>query len=569
MISISGKNWEEVRVPKRLIDKVKIDFDLNETQAKIALSRNYTNQDFFLINNEIKLNNPFLNTDDFLLGCEILNKNIKNQNNILIIGDYDVDGCMSTSIFFNFLKENNNANIHYYIPDRFKDGYGASKDLIIILSKRFRPNLIIFLDCGSNSYEAIKYLKSKKINTLILDHHNTTLPYPVSDVFINPKKKVSTYNGYDYLCTTFLTYLFLDVYIRKYKVKKSIQYSMIYVLLATVADVMPMKGINKILAKNVLLHFDISKNLVFKNLFKILQIKNKLTIYDLGYKIAPLINSAGRLENANEIIELFTTKMEEKIYKITSKLIKLNDKRKLIEKRILDELNYLDLYNEKGVLFVYKPNLHEGVIGILASRVKDYFDKPCIILTNSGDILKGSARSTSNFNIGEYIQNTVKSKILLGGGGHNLAAGASLKQTQLINFKNYINNQYNKKKSLTKNSYLSILSFNSINKQFFESLEKLGPFGNENSQPIFLIKNIKFTKQKIIKDKFIKCFIKKGAKLIKSISFNHIKSKISYQILNYKKNLDALVKVKINNWNNKNNIELEIIDIINNTIKLD
>jgi single-stranded-DNA-specific exonuclease len=569
MISISGKNWEEVRVQKRLIDKVKIDFDLNETQAKIALSRNYTNQDFFLINNEIKLNNPFLNTDDFLLGCEILNKNIKNQNNILIIGDYDVDGCMSTSIFFNFLKENNNANIHYYIPDRFKDGYGASKDLIINLSKRFKPNLTIFLDCGTNSYEAIKYLKSKKINTLILDHHNTTLPYPVSDVFINPKKKVSTYNGYDYLCTTFLTYLFLDMYIRKYKVKKSIQYSMIYVLLATVADVMPMRGINKILAKNVLLHFDISKNLVFKNLFKILQIKNKLTLYDLGYKIAPLINSAGRLENANEIIELFTTKLEEKIYKISSKLVKLNDKRKLIEKKIIDELNYLDLYNEKGVLFVYKPNLHEGVIGILASRVKDYFDKPCIVLTNSGDILKGSARSTSNFNIGEYIQNTVKSKILLGGGGHNLAAGVSLKQTQLVNFKNYINNQYNKKKSLTKNSYLSILSFNSINKQFFESLEKLGPFGNENSQPIFLIKNIKFTKQKIIKDKFIKCFIKKGAKLIKSISFNHIKSKNSYQILNYKKNLDALVKVKINNWNNKNNIELEVIDIINNTIKLD
>jgi single-stranded-DNA-specific exonuclease len=139
----------------------------------------------------------------------------------------------------------------------------------------------------------------------------------------------------------------------------------------------------------------------------------------------------------------------------------------------------------------------------------------------------------------------------------------------LVNFKNYINSQFNKKKNLTKNSYLSILSFNSINRQFFESIEKLGPFGNENSQPIFLIKDIKFTKQKIIKDKFIKCFIKKGVKIIKSISFNHLKSKISYQILNYKKNLDVLVKVKINKWNNKNNIELEIIDIINNTIKLD
>ena len=568
MISISGKNWEEVRVQKRLIDKVKIDFDLTETQAKIALSKNYTHQDFFLINNELKLNNPFLNTDDFLLGCEILNKNIENQNNILIIGDYDVDGCMSTSIFFNFLKKNNNRNIHYYIPDRFKDGYGASKDLIIHLSKRHKPNLTIFLDCGSNSHDAIKYLKSKKINTLIIDHHNTTLPYPVSDVFINPKK-VSSYSEYNYLCTTFLTYLFLDMYIKKYKVKKSIQDSMIYVLLGTIADVMPMKGINKILAKNVLLHFDISKNLILKNLFKILEIKNRLTLNDLGYKIAPLINAAGRLENANVVIELFTTKLEEKIYKISNNLFKLNNRRKLIEDKILDKLDYLNLYNEKGVLFIYNQNLHEGIIGILASRLKDYFNKPCFVITKSGNILKGSARSTSNFNIGEYIQNAVKSKILIGGGGHNLAAGVSLKKTELVNFKNYINSQFNKKKDLTKNSYLSILSFNSINRQFFESIEKLGPFGNENSQPIFLIKDIKFTKQKIIKDKFIKCFIKKGVKLIKSISFNHLKSKISYQILNYKKNLDVLVKVKINNWNNKNNIELEIIDILNNTIKLD
>ena len=116
---------------------------------------------------------------------------------------------------------------------------------------------------------------------------------------------------------------------------------------------------------------------------------------------------------------------------------------------------------------------------------------------------------------------------------------------------------------------MSILSFNSINKQLSESIEKLGPFGNENSQPIFLIKNIKFTKQKIVKNKFITCFIKKDVKLIKSVSFNHLKSKITYQIMNSKNNLDVLVKVKINNWNNKNNIELEIIDIIKNTIKLD
>jgi single-stranded-DNA-specific exonuclease len=561
MISISGKHWEEIKIQKRLIDKVKIDFNLNDTQSKIALSRNYTDQDFFLINNDIKLHNPFLKTKDFLLGCELLKNNIENHNNILIIGDYDVDGCMSTSIFFNFLKKNNNKRINYYIPDRFKDGYGASKDLIIKLTKKFKPNLIIFLDCGSNSYEATKYLKTKKISVLIIDHHNTKFPYPISDVFINPKKK-SDYDKYNYLCTTFLTYLFIELYIRKYKLKISIENDLIYVLLATVADVMPMIGINKVLAKNVLENFDVNKNFIFKKLLKILGIKNKLNFYDLGFKIAPLINAPGRLENANQIIELLTSNNDKRITFILNNILNLNNKRKLIEKKILDDLDYEKFYDEKNILFIYKPNLHEGLIGIIASRIKDYFNKPCIVLTNNNNIIKGSARSTSVFNIGEYIQNSINLNIILGGGGHNLAAGIILEKNRLNDFKKYINNEYAKNNNLSKNVYLSILSSSAINSQLINSIEKLGPFGNKNSYPIFLLQNIKIINPTVIQNRFIKCFVKKDKKIFKSISFNHIKSKISYEIINSKNSFDILVKVKKNNWNNKSNIELELIDLI-------
>jgi single-stranded-DNA-specific exonuclease len=560
MISISGKHWEEVKIQKRLIDKVKIDFKLNDTQSKIALSKNYIDQDFFLINNEIKLHNPFLKTKDFLLGCELLKNNIENHNNILIIGDYDVDGCMSTSILFNFLKKNNNK-INYYIPDRFKDGYGASKDLIIKLTKKFKPNLIIFLDCGSNSYEATKYLKTKKISVLIIDHHNTKFPYPISDVFINPKKN-SDYDKYNYLCTTFLTYLFIELYIRKYKLKISIENDLIYVLLATVADVMPMIGINKVLAKNVLEIFDVNKNFIFKKLLKILGIKNKLNFYDLGFKIAPLINAAGRLENANQIIELLTSNNDKRITFILNNIINLNNKRKLIEKKILDDLDYEKFYDEKNILFIYKPNLHEGLIGIIASRIKDYFNKPCIVLTNNNNIIKGSARSTSVFNIGEYIQNSINLNIILGGGGHNLAAGIIIEKNRLNDFKKYINNEYAKNNDLSKNVYLSILSSSAINSQLINSIEKLGPFGNKNSYPIFLLQDIKIINPTVIQNRFIKCFVKKDKKIFKSISFNHIKSKISYEIINSKNNFDILVKIKKNNWNNKSNIELEIIDLV-------
>jgi len=560
MISVSGKDWEEEYTIKRLVEKIKIDHSLNDIQAKIILSRNYSKEEIYLIKNKIDLKNPFHNTKDFLLACELLKKNLKNQNKILIIGDYDVDGCMSTSLLVNFLKEKN-ANIDYFIPDRFKDGYGASKDLVIKLIKQFDPKLIIFLDCGSSSYDATEYINTKKIQTLIIDHHNTKYPYPVVNVFINPKKN-SEYKNYDYLCTTFLTYLFIDLYIKLTNDVFSIQNNLILVLLATVSDVMPIRGINKILSKKVLSEFDIDKNFVLKNISKKLNIKKKLEIYELGYKIGPVINAAGRLSNANQIIELFTTKSSNQISEIMENICKLNDKRKSIENKILNELELEKFNDEKGIIFIYKSNLHEGLIGIIAARIKEYFNKPCFVLTNSNNILKGSARSTADFNIGELIQKLCLLGITINGGGHNLAAGVSLKKSKFNEFKNYINKIYNAKVIKVKNYYTSIISLKSINKKFAKSINLLGPFGNKNPTPIFLIQDVKFIQIKFIKNLYISCFIKKDSKIVKSISFNHLNSKISYEILNSNNNFDVLVKIKSNTWNNKSSIELEIIDLI-------
>ena len=560
MISVSGKDWEEEYIIKRLVEKIKIDHSLNDIQAKIILSRNYSKEEIYLIKNKIDLKNPFHNTKDFLLACELLKKNLKNQNKILIIGDYDVDGCMSTSLLVNFLKEKN-ANIDYFIPDRFKDGYGASKDLVIKLIKQFDPKLIIFLDCGSSSYDATEYINTKKIQTLIIDHHNTKYPYPVVNVFINPKKN-SEYKNYDYLCTTFLTYLFIDLYIKLTNDVFSIQNNLILVLLATVSDVMPIRGINKILSKKVLSEFDIDKNFVLKNISKKLNIKKKLELYELGYKIGPVVNAAGRLSNANQIIELLTTKSSNQISEIVENICKLNDKRKSIENRILNELKLEKFNDEKGIIFIYKSNLHEGLIGIIAARIKEYFNKPCFVLTNSNNILKGSARSTADFNIGELIQKLCLLGITINGGGHNLAAGVSLKKSKFNEFKNYINKIYNAKVIKVKNYYTSIISLKSINKEFAKSINLLGPFGNKNPTPIFLIQDVKFIQIKLIKNLYISCFIKKDSKIVKSISFNHLNSKISYEILNSNNNFDVLVKIKSNTWNNKSSIELEIIDLI-------
>jgi len=468
---------------------------------------------------------------------------------------------MSTSLLVNFLKKKT-SRVNYFIPDRFKDGYGVSKELIIRLLKQFDPNLVIFLDCGSNSYEAIKHIKTKKIESLIIDHHNTNSPYPEADIFINPKKKVE-YNNFNYLCTTFLTYLFVDLYIKLNGEKKILlENELIYVLLATVADVMPIRGINKILSKQLLSKFDPNENFIIKNILKYLNIKKKIELYELGYKIAPLINAAGRLSNANQVVELFTTESNNRILEILENICKLNDKRKLIERKIINDLE-LEKWNDvNGILFIYKPNLHEGLMGIIASRIKEYYNKPCLVITNSKNILKGSARSTTDFNIGELIHKSCKLGISLNGGGHNLAAGVSLKKTKLNSFKKYINKIYNSRISKPKLFYTSIISIKSINNEFTKLIDILGPFGNKNPMPIFLVQDVRFVKKLIIKNLYISCFIRKDGSMIKSISFNHLHSKISYEILNSNNFFDVLVKIKTNKFINKNSIELEIIDLI-------
>ena len=232
------------------------------------------------------------------------------------------------------------------------------------------------------------------------------------------------------------------------------------------------------------------------------------------------------------------------------------------KQQILNQLKTENILNQNGAIFIYNAFLHEGIIGIIASRIKDYFNKPCIVLTKSGKVIKGSARSTNDFNLGDYINKAVHKKILLTGGGHNLAAGLSLKKNKIEKFKKFINNFFNDKKDSSKYYYISEISFNSINNDFMESINLLGPYGNKNSNPFFLLKGIKIVKFKLIKNSFLSCFISKNKKMIKATSFHSMNSNISYEIQNSNNTFDLIAKIKRNNWNNKNAIEIEIIDLI-------
>ena len=562
MISVSGKKWIEQKVDKKLVEKIKQDYRFSEIVSKLIISRNFDEDEITNIKNELKLKNVFSKDNDFDKATDLLINSINKKERICIIGDYDVDGASSTALlsrFFNYI----NQNYFYYIPDRIKDGYGATIKLFQKLILK-NPKLVIMLDCGSTSNEAINFLNSHNIKSIVIDHHEINKPFPESDAIINPKKIIN--NKYNYLCATTLTYFFIDILIKKIKSNFNLSTYLIYVLLATVCDVMPLRKLNKIIATNVLNDFDINKNFVFKTIFDKLGIKRAFTINDLGFIIGPIINAGGRLGYSDLGTKLLVSNDKNEIKKISDKLILLNEKRKKIEKISLDEIDYKKIKEEnKNVIFYYNNNLSEGLIGIIAARLKDYFNKPSIVITKSLNNLKASARSTSNYNIGSLINSQIDKKIIENGGGHNMAAGFSIKKGNLKLFDNFIQKDYQKKNMNFKQSFIydSEISPLAINLNFYNEINKIGPFGNGNLLPLFLIKNVYIIKPNLIGKNHVSLFIKSNvSRSLRSICFNCYNTDIGNYLLSYKKKINIIAEVTKNTWNNKNNVQLNIKDLI-------
>src|SRR5210317_684966 len=508
MISVSGKIWTEQKVNKNLVEKFKQDYGLGDILSKLIISRNYDSSEIYGINNNQKLINIFKDDKDFIKASLILINTININENICILGDYDVDGACATSLlvrYFNHIKQKH----FFYIPDRTEDGYGPSKKLFqkLILKK---PKLIIMVDCGSTSNDAIDYLNKHEIKSIIIDHHEINKPYPKSNAIINPKKEFIKKEN-SLLCATALTYFFIETIIQKTRSHFKISNFLIYVLLATVCDVMPLRKINRIIAHNTIDNFNIKNYVALNYIFEQNNLKKKLTVDDLGFLIGPIINAGGRLNNSNYGVELLSSDNLETIKDRAKKLVNLNNKRKILEQNILDEINFEKIKNEnKNVIIYYKNNLNEGLIGIIASRLKEYFNKPSIVITKSNNKLKASARSTASYNIGYLIKSLVDNKIIDSGGGHNMAAGFTMKKNNIKFLDNFIQNDYLKKNSNKENSnnYDAELSLTLVKGKFMNDINKLKPFGNYNSLPNFLIKNLRIIKLDIINNKHVSVIIK-------------------------------------------------------------
>ena len=329
-----------------------------------------------------------------------------------------------------------------------------------------------------------------------------------------------------------------------------------------------LRKINKNIAINVLKNFDINKNEAFRILFEELNIKKKINIDDLGYLIGPILNSGGRLGFSNYATELLTSKNTSITKKRSLDLIKLNNKRKELEKNALNKIDFNKIKKEnKNVIIYFDPNIKEGLIGIIASRLKDHFGKPSIVITRSNNIFKGSARSTLNYNIGYLIKSLFDNKIIEKGGGHNMAAGFTIKKNNIKILNDFIQKDYSNKFSNFKTiyEYDSEISSSSINRNFINEIQKIGPFGNGNFLPTFLIKNLKIIKVNILKNKHISVILKPNiGSSINSICFNCMNSKISEYLLSYKKEINIIAQLQDHIWNNKKTIQIKIKDLLLN-----
>lgn len=563
MKSVNGVNWKLNNIKERLILKKKQDFNISYLLSKIFLEKKYSDEQIYKSTNNLKQPDIIYHNKDFIHASEFIIQILENNKKILIFGDYDVDGYSSTYLLYDFFSAIK-ISCDYYIPDRFLDGYGPNKLLLKKLLKKNNYGLVIFVDCGSNSYDEINYLNSCGLKVIVIDHHKIHIvKTSTKSVIINPLKN-NLYDEGSFFCATSLVYFFIKYLIKKLKIKNNIYLKkyLFFSAIATICDQMSLRGHNKDIIINGLKNFDLSK---FQNFKKLINLKRKIKASDFGFTLGPILNSSSRLGDPNLPFKLLIEKKTINIEKISKKLIDLNEKRKKIQIKTIDLLRDESENKKNEVIFKYKKNINEGILGIIAANFVELFNRPSFILTNSGDFIKCSSRSIRGFDIGNIFYFALKNKIIIKGGGHSMAGGCTLKQNKLQEFKNFLNTHFESKFANFKNIkfYSSDQSFNSLLTFAKNEFKFLEPLINDNINPYFKIKNNRIVKFKVINDTHLHILIKnKYNKSCVCFAFNTIGSKLGYLLMNTKKEVDLIVQINNNNVQKNTDFNLIIKDAI-------
>jgi len=584
--SALGKFWQLSAADENYTMAAQQKFGISNLLARILSQKNVELEaipDFLDPKLKNLLPSPYL-LKDMDKAVQRIAAAIKNKENIAIYGDYDVDGASATAILTKYFRSLD-VQPEIYIPDRIKEGYGLNTQALLDLKKRGNA-LVISVDCGITAFEPILEAKNAGLDVVVIDHHLSAEHMPVAVAVVNPNR-VDDNSGLNNLCAAGVSFMLLvglnkflreDGFFKQNKLNEPDLLKLLdLVALGTVCDVMTLTGINRGFVSQGLKMLSNRTNPGLAEICDIAGLKNKPDVYSLGFLIGPRINAAGRIGDCSLGAKILSSN-DEVFTKSTAAILNdLNKERQEIEKLALQQaVKQAEKQHEKNkhapLILVHSADWHQGVIGIVAGRLKEMFNKPTAVISITGGIGKASARSVSGIDFGSAVANAKAAGIITIGGGHKAAAGFTINENKIGELHDFLSRQFEKpylEYITNKNSYANLsLKVSSVNLELINEMEKLAPFGNGNSEPKIILEDAKIVKTKIVGEKHLQCFISeaglaKNSATIKGVCFNCVDTKLGEKLeAAYMKNASILGKLRKNIWNGTENIEFLIEDIV-------
>jgi len=510
-----------------------------------------------------QLHDPFL-MKDMDKAVERILKAIEANEKILVFGDYDVDGTTSVACIFRFLKKIYiEENIAFYVPHRYREGYGVSRQGIDF-AKENNFTLIISLDCGIKSVELIGYAAQLGIDFIVCDHHLPDEKLPPAVAILNSKQKDCNY-PYKELCGCGVGFKLITALSQRLGLPEE-EYLCYLDLVVTAigADIVPITGENRVLAYYGLQKLNSNPCAGIKALIELGGTQKKYSINNVVFIIAPRVNAAGRMDDAAKAVQMFIEDDYARAKEFAEMLHSDNSDRKEADSSITEEaLAIIEgdtvLINRKTTV-VFKSHWHKGVVGIVASRLIEKYHRPTVVLAQSGDYVGGSARSVPGFNLYESIH--ACREYLIGYGGHFAAAGMTMLPSNVEAF----SNMFEEIVSLTIKPDLLIpeiiidaeVGFKDITKSFYNIVTQMEPYGPENLRPVFITRNVLDTSwSKIVKEQHIRFVLKQNDVVLTGIGFNMAEK---FYLLQMKKPVDVVYTIDKNEWNDTTTLQLKVID---------
>ncbi len=561
------KRWNILKADESKVESLQQSLKINKTICNILAERDI--DDFEKAKQYFRpqltgLHDAWL-MKDMDMAVRRITAAFEKKEKILVFGDYDVDGTTSVACMYQFLcKIYDTFLLDFYIPHRYREGYGVSK-MGIDFAKENNFTLIISLDCGIKSVDLIAYAKTLGIDFIICDHHLPDDIIPDAAAILNPKQKDCNY-PYKELCGCGVGFKLITALAQHFNIEEEHYYCYLdLVATAIAADIVPMTGENRIMAFYGLEKINSNPNPGIKALIHLGGIQKKLSINNVVFVIAPRVNAAGRMDDARKAVQLFIEPEYNKALAFAEMLHSDNSDRKEADSSITEEaLAIIDADEKlihKKTTVVFKDHWHKGVVGIVASRMIEKYYRPTVVLTQSGEVAAGSARSVPGFNLYEAIH--ACREYLLGYGGHFAAAGMSLLPENVEAFAN----KFEAVVSATIEEHLLIpeiiidteILFSNLNQSFYNIICQMEPFGPENMRPVFIAKKVTDTGySKIVKDLHIRFIIKQDNFTFTGIGFNMAEK---FHLLQMQKPVDIVFTIDENEWNGNTTLQLKVIDL--------